>query len=112
MVVFFAEVIGGLPETNFKLDHSCVNLWQWDVDTLLKTTSDGWVEFPGYVRRAQHEDSIIIIAHALHLHEEFGLNAARCFILTLASASTKGIDLIDKDNGGFIFSCKLEKLFH
>ena len=55
----------------------CVSLGQVNVNSLLKSSSDGCVEDPGYVGGSQDQDTIIVIANPLHLHQELCLDPPR-----------------------------------
>lgn len=40
----------------------------------------------------------------LHLYEELGLDPTCSFALVLTPGATEGVDLIDKNDGGLVFS--------
>ena len=81
------------------------------MDSTLKAPSDRGVELPGDVCRAEDEHTLGVASHAVHLHEEFGLDAPRGFGFAFAARAAKGINFVDEDDGGFIFAREVEELF-
>lgn len=79
------KIVWCLAQPDLKLDNASNWIRQGNIDTLLKTTSDGGIKLPWHIRRAKHQDPIIIIADSLHLHEELSLDPARRLILALAA---------------------------
>lgn len=86
-IILFCQIIRGLPYSDFKLDYSCVNIWKRNVYSLLKSSSNSRIQFPRNIACAKYQNTIIIITHTLHLHQELSLDSPRCFILSLASTS-------------------------
>lgn len=98
------QVIRCLAQPNLELANSSHGIWQGDVDTLFKTTSDGRVQLPGNVGGAQHQDTVVVVAHTLHLYQEFSFNSARGFILTLTSGAAERINFVDENDCWLILS--------
>jgi hypothetical protein len=64
----------------------------------LETSSNRGVELPGDVGGAKDEHSFAIAADAVHLHEEFGFDAAGGFGFAFAAGAAEGVDFVDKDD--------------
>lgn len=60
---------------------------QADVHTSLETSSDGSIELPGDVCRAEHQHACRVLAYTVHLHQHFGLYTPRGLGLAFASGT-------------------------
>lgn len=87
--VFFGQHVRGISQMNLEHGQSSVLLGQWNINSLLETSPDGGVENPWDVGRAEHENTFSVIADALHLHQELGLDAASAFALVLGTRRTQ-----------------------
>ena len=81
------------------------------MDAALEPATDGRVELPGDVGGAQDEDALGVVPHAVHLDEEFGLDAAGGFGFAFAAGTAEGVDFVDEDDGGAVFAGEGEELF-
>ena len=89
---------------------SCLSLWERDVDTFLKSSSDSVIKLPGHVGSTEHQDTVHIVADTLHLDEELCFDATGGVILAFATLAAQRVDLINEDNGWLALSCHLEEL--
>ena len=81
------------------------------MDAALEAAADGRVELPGDVGGAEDEDALGVVADAVHLDEELGLDAAGGFGFAFAAGAAQGVDLVDEDDGGAVFAGEGEELF-
>jgi hypothetical protein len=76
----------------------------------LKSAANCSVEHPGNVGGAQHQNSLHVVAHALHLHQKLGLYAPSRLRFVVGSGRAKRVNLIDEDDGGLVLAGHLEEL--
>ena len=110
LVVLLCYIVRRLAYSDLELHDPCLNVWEGDVNSLLEPSADGGVQLPGHIARTQHQDAVVVIAHTLHLDQEFCFNSAGGFVLTLTSAAAQGINFIYEYNSRFIFSSEFEQL--
>jgi len=78
----------------------------------LKAPSDSGIERPGEIRSAEDEDTGVVVANAVHLDEQLGFEAGEVRGGCAGRARTaEGVDLIDKNYGGFFLAGELEEEF-
>lgn len=94
---------------------------------LHEPSPDCGVKCPWYICGPQDQNPIVVISNTwvdkgdtgepfafgpscdllqltLHLYEELGLDPTRSFALVLTPGATEGVDLIDENDGGLVFS--------
>lgn len=110
--ILLGEDVRGVAEMDLEHGESRVFLRQRNVDPLLEAPSDGGVEDPRDVGGAEHEDAVHIVAHALHLHQELGLDPTRTFALVLGTRRAQRVHLVDEDDAGLVSASQLEEISH
>ena len=75
------EGVGGVADVELEHASSWRLLGQRDVDTLLEPPPYGRVEPPGNIGRSENKNAVVVDAHALHLHEELGLDSSGGVVL-------------------------------
>lgn len=85
---------------------------QTDVDAALEAAADGRVELPGDICGTEHEDALAVLAYAVHLHEELGLDAPRGLRVAFAAGGAEGVDFVDEDDGRFVLARHGEEEFY
>ncbi len=96
-----------------KLEHGLASgrLGQRDINALLEAASNGRVQRPRNIRGAQDEYVVIVVVrHALHLHEKLGLDAACTLGLVVVTRRTQRVDLVDEDDAGSVGARQLEQI--
>lgn len=109
-----AKRSGHVPKMDLEQLLARLVIRERDVDALLEAAPDGGVQGPGEVRRGEEEDAVVVVAEAVHLDEEFGLEAG-CVLGVGGAAvavAAEGVDFIDEDDGGFLFPREGEELSH
>jgi len=82
------------------------------VDALLEAPPHGRVELPGQVRGADDDQPAVVVAHAVHLHEELGLDAVGAgAAVTGVARAAQGFNLVYEDDGGLALAGELEEEF-
>ena len=82
------------------------------MDAPLEAAPDGGVELPGNIRGAEDENAFGVFAHAVHLHEQLGLDASRGFGFTFAAGAAERIDFVDEDDRRFVFARHTKELLY
>lgn len=97
-----------------ELEHprAAVGVGQADVHAALETSSDRGVELPGDVGRAQHQDALAVVSDTVHLHQQLRLDTPRRLGLALATGPAQGVDLVDEEDRGLVFSRHAEQSLH
>ena len=98
------------PHGQLKHLHSRRQIRQTYVYSALESSPNGRVELPGDVCGAEDEHAPAILADAVHLHEHLCFYAARGFGFAFAAGAAQGVDLVDEDDGGFVFAGHVEEL--
>jgi hypothetical protein len=80
------------------------------VYTPLESSPNRCVQLPWDVGRAEDKDTLRVLAHAIHLDQELGLDSSRGFRFTFTARPTQSIDLVDKDDGRLVLSSHAEQL--
>jgi hypothetical protein len=83
-----------------------------DVDALLEAAADGGVQHPGQVGGGQGQHALVVVADAVHLHQELGLHAGRVLARRVARIAAAGqrVDLVDEDDGRAILAREAEEV--
>lgn len=101
---FFAEF--------FEETVSSLEFGQRDIYPSLETSSNGRIKIPGQVSRAKYQHFITcIMSNSIHLHQKLSLHSLASLIISLTSIAGHGVDLIDEDDTGFLFSGHFEEVF-
>ena len=69
-------------------------LRQRNVDSFLESSTDRGVQDPGDVGRAEDEDAVVVVANALHLDQELGLDPPSRFALVVRPGRAERVDLV------------------
>lgn len=75
----------------------------------LEAASNSGIELPGDICRTQHQNALAVVAHTIHLYENFRLYSAGGFRLPFASGSTESVDFVNEYDRRFILSCHGEE---
>lgn len=67
---------------------------------------------PWNIGSAQNQHTCRVVAHAVDLNEELGFDTSASFRFTLPSSPSERVNLVDKDDGGFLFTRHGEELFN
>jgi len=108
--ILLREHVRGVAQMDLKHNEASVRLRQRNVDALLESSPDGRVEDPGYVGGSKNEDAIGVIAYALHLHQELGLDAPDAVVLVVRSRRAHRIDLVDEDDRRLVLAGQLKEI--
>lgn len=74
----------------------------------LSPSSDGRVQSPRNVCCSQHQNTIIVVTHSLHLNQKLCFNASRWFRLIFISGAAEGIHLINENDWWLVLSSQLK----
>lgn len=109
-IVFILE--GVLDSLHLQLKHgcSCRFIGKTDVDSLLKSSSEGLIKFPWSVGGSHDKDTFLAVSATIHLDQEFSLDSSWWLVFSFCSLSAKGVDLINEDERWSLISCKLEQV--
>ena len=77
-----------------------------------KPSPNGRVEAPWRVSGAEHENAVVVVAHALHLDQELGLDAARALTLSVRSRTAHRVNLVHEDDARLLLACNFKQRFH
>ena len=79
----------------------------------LKAPPDSGIQRPGEIRSAEDEDTSVVVTNAVHLDEQLGFEAGevRGGCAGRRARTAEGVDLVDKDYGGFFLAGELEEEF-
>mmetsp|Transcript_18243 Transcript_18243/g.46350 ORF Transcript_18243/g.46350 Transcript_18243/m.46350 type:complete len:354 (+) Transcript_18243:186-1247(+) len=110
--VLGGEVVGRVADAELEEAAARRRVGERDVDALLEAATHGRVEAPWGVGGAKHEQARVVVAHALHLDEELGLNATSGLVLAVAAGAAERVDLVDEDNRRAVLTRHLEEVAH
>ena len=131
--VLLRERVTLLAEVDLEHGFPRVLVRERNVDTLLETTANSRVQLPRlrvnatriayHVRRAEHQNARLVLAHAVHLHQELvqhlTLTAAAVAALAMTreecayvTRAAQRIDLIDEDHRRLLLARHHEQLLH
>jgi hypothetical protein len=82
------------------LEHAkpCIKLRERNVNSALKSSSDGKVESFREIGGSQDENSILIITHTLHLSKKLRFYSFCGFIFVFGPTAAEGIDLVNEND--------------
>jgi tRNA threonylcarbamoyladenosine modification (KEOPS) complex Cgi121 subunit len=86
-------------------------LWQWNIDTLLQSSSHRGINEPRYVGGAKKGDATHTLANAIQLKEELCEKLARRLrraVAVTAARLAERINLVDEDDGWSVIACRLK----
>lgn len=61
---------------------------------------------------APQPNTILSVLPTLHLDQELGLDPPSRFALVLAPGAAEGVDLVDENDGGFVFPGQSKQVLH
>jgi len=77
----------------------------------LETSSDGRIQSPWQVSSSQNKHTSVIMTNTLHLDQKFSLNSSWCFVFSIRSVTTHGVDLINEDDRRLFFTSQVKERF-
>mmetsp|Transcript_13376 Transcript_13376/g.40498 ORF Transcript_13376/g.40498 Transcript_13376/m.40498 type:complete len:353 (-) Transcript_13376:208-1266(-) len=97
-----------------ELDHSRARgrVRERDVNALFEAATNGGVDLPRDVGRAQHQEPVLLLRDALHLDQELGLDASRGVGFALGAGAAHAVDFVDEDDGVVFCPRQREELLH
>lgn len=103
---------GARCRANVELKHfrTRIGLWEWNVNSFLKTATDGRVQGPGNVGCAQYQNATLVVPNAIHLNQKFSLNSSRGLTFAFPTRSTQWINLVNEDDRRFLFAGQFKQL--
>lgn len=93
------EVVGLLREGVLQHVVAGVFFGERDVYSFLEPSAHGRVEAPGVVGGSEDEDLAFLVADALHLHEELGLDSPAGLVFVVRAGRDERVYLVDEDDG-------------